>query len=616
VRTLLAAFLLLTSVASGWDDPWIVADRDELIRLYQTIASAEDPRWLRDAKEIRRVYERGEFVEGVRARDEVHGVALRRGNRTDTRAVGKPSRATVRVTRKGCGIYLVLCGFDAIDWRIEVDKGVDLKKVLVYGKAPQRIRGVVPSKVVHRDRVFVLNHREQEYPRFATLVGRTVPGRKLHTYVGQVDPDNRDLVVGKENGAWRRQMMLGAMRRLEFRAMAQRRARDLRAATGTVYPMIVWARGGTRWFCKATAAGLVENTMIPSPRAAFSVAVDPESGRRFFLDNSQIREFSATGTQLRAIRLPSWIGRAGWAADIVYDGRRRRLVVVSMMGQLGEYPLAEREWRSLGERFTPGAAMRFRGWGRFGILTAMTWDARRDCFWGLYVNGGTLRLRRFSAHGDAAENARSFRLPVKVQSGPRNGVVLRMIGDRLVIFTVDWAGRKRRATSQSFIVDPKTGRVTQQQKLRQFPLLPAPMTGDLPMLWSDLNGPDCYSALCRLGRGGDNVVEFLHSEWNKLPILDEKVFRDALVDLDSPDTGLRIHAAARLAGAGPAMRGALAEAIESEQSPEVRMTLGWLLEEIDRGPNLMARLERILDAIATRKAKEFRAVLRRPMSRR
>jgi len=251
----------------------------------------------------------------------------------------------------------------------------------------------------------------------------------------------------------------------------------------------------------------------------------------------------------------------------------------------------------------------------FGSLVAMTWDAQRDCFWVLYANGKWNRLRRYSASGEPAKYARPFRLPVPIQPGARNGVVLQVAGDNVVIFTPKWSGRRSRQTDRSFVVDPIAAKIVNKYTLREFPRLPAPARSDLPLLWTELTGLDCYSAMQRLGRGRDDVVDFLSAQWNKLPTIDPQEFRLAIRDLKSSDSAVRARAGLRLSGAGHSMRASIEEAIDREESAEVRMTLTWVLEDLVRGPNLQLRLDHVLAAIGTEKAATLRKTLRLPAAR-
>lgn len=612
--------MLVASIAFGEDGASAVADREELIRLYDAIAEAADARWLRDAKALRRAYENGKFVEGVRQRTEVHGVALQRGDRTPAeRAAGKPSRATVRVTRTGCGVYLVLCGYDAIDWRVRVDEGVDLRAVLVYGVRAQRVRGLPPNKVAHKDRVFVMDHRGREYARFASVVARHVPGRTVHTFNGRPEPKGAVLVVGRESAAWRRQMLLDSMRDLERRALQESRLRELRAQTSTLVPMIAWGKDGSRYECDASIGGLVQSSMRASPRTAFALTVDPETGRRYILDHVELQEYSAEGKHLGSIALPAWLARGGFAADLAFDSRRRRLVVVTMAAEFAEYPLGTREWRSLGSHVPRQLAGRFRGFSRDGVVTGMAWDARRDCFWLLYVAGRTQRLRRFSADGFVEGEGSLLRLSGRIQGGARNGTVVRMLGSNVAVFTVALVtrGRKqKRSTSRSFVIDPMKARLLGSYGLKDVPSIPAPAGGDLPGLWAELIGPDCYSAVRRLGRGDDETVAFLRAEWNQQPLLNAEDMQQLLWDLESSHAARRWDAMRRLAQVGSVMRPQLAKAVDSVESPQVRMLLQLRIDDIDEGPDLPRRLDQVLTAIGTDKALAFRALVRAAFSRR
>ncbi|MHC4955284.1 MAG: hypothetical protein ACYTGZ_15630 [Planctomycetota bacterium] len=613
------AFWALDALASDWEDPWVKADREEFDRLHREILAVKEPVWTSEANRLRRAFETGGWTEAKRAAVEVHGVALMRGDRekkpADPVLKGKakrgPTRATVHVTRTGCDVVLVLCGFESIDWRVTKARGVRLKKVLLYGRGQQRVRGVELKRVQHRTRHFVLNRREDAFGQFASRILPDVPGGTIHTYVGRVDPEGNVLNVGKEDPAWRRQMLIRAISALEIRATRKRREKQMRSANGQVFPMIIWENGRRR-YCDATPAGFIADTFALTPGSAFSVAVDPDSGRRYFLDHLKIQEQNGSGRRLGTIKLPFWLGRPGWAADMVHDGRRNRLVVVTMSGVMGAFDLRTRDWEPLGATPTRGGRMAAQfNWSRDGILTALAWDTPRDCFWALHASGRRLRIRRYTAHGTATAPL-TFKLPVAVQAGPRNGVVMRVVNGNLAIFTVGWQARRRRVTDKCFVINPKSGHIVHRFTMRSFPALPRPQPNDLPQLWRELGGPDCYSAVQRLSRGDGRVVDYLASEWAKFPTIADDEFNEALRALDSPEADVRADAFARLAIGGAPMRSRFEAAIEREESPEVRMALRRLVDELDRAPNLTGRMSRVLEAIGSAQATALRKKLGKP----
>jgi len=603
----LAGLLLVAAVASGAESSWAKADRAEFLELLRDIEEAGDGVWIAQARRLGKLYDGEAWIEGIRTTSEVHGVALFRGNRAEAGSnpggAGGATRATVHVTRRGPSVTLLLAAWEPINWTIKLGPGARVERVIFFGNRAQRFTGVRGSRVSYGGRSFALSPREEAFSALAAAALPMLNKKPIETFVGRTEPGGKAIEVGPGAAVWRRQMLLRSMRRLHARATSNRTGWTILAAQNHVVPIVAGVNGRSRVFCDATPEGILADTQSALPRGAFAVAVDPESGHRYFLTQTSIIEQDTTGRQLRTIRLPVYLGRRGYAGDVVYDARRRRIIVVSLVGSMVSYSLRAQAWEPLGER-TSGRVLRF-GRGGTKLVSAAAWDGGRDCFWTLHARGKIAYLQRYSSFG-VRGSAVKCQLTSNLQVGVRNGVELAAVGRHLAIFTPDWRGRKRGVTSICYLIDPDTSKLVRQLKLQTIAAAGAPAAQDLPLLWNQLQGPDPYSATRRLARGGESVVAYLSRRWTAMPLVGEQELGDVLGELDSPSAYVRSQAFARLAGASPAMRTRLETAIGQQDSPEVRMSLRRLLDDFDERADIAARMQRVLVSMPGNSARELR----------
>ncbi len=602
----LAGLLLVAAVASGAESSWAKADRAEFLELLRDIEEAGDGVWIAQARRLGKLYDGEAWIEGIRTTSEVHGVALFRGNRvgagSNPGGAGGATRATVHVTRRGPSVTLLLAAREPINWTIKVGPGARVQRVIFFGNRAQRFTGVHASRVSYGGRSFALSPREEAFSALAAAALPMLNKKPIETFVGRTEPGGKAIEVGPGAAIWRRQMLLRSMRRLHTRATSNRTGWTILAAQNHVVPIVAGVNGRSRVFCDATPEGILADTQAALPRGAFAVAVNPESANRYFLTQTAIVEQDAAGNQLRKIRLPVYLGRRGYAGDVVYDARRRRIIVVSLVGSMASYSLRAQAWEPLGER-TNRRVLRFGRGTQF--VSAAAWDGGRDCFWTLHARGKIAYLQRYSSSGVRGSVVKC-QLTSNLNVGVRNGVELAVVGRHLAIFTPDWRGRRRSVTSICYLIDPDTSKLVRKLKLQTIAAASGPGAQDLPLLWNQLQGPDPYSAIRRLARGGESVVAYLSRRWTAMPLVGEEELGDVLIELDSPSAYIRSHAFARLAGASPAMRTRLEKAIGQQESPEVRMSLRRLLDDFDERPDIVARMRRVLLAIPGTSARELR----------
>ena len=591
-----AGLLLLIAAASAAEDSWAKADRTEFLGLLQDIERAGDAVWVAQARRLQRLYDGDAWVEGIRSTTEVHGVALVRGK-----------RATVHVTRRGPAITLILAAHDPVEWTVTTGDGARVVRALYFGNRGQRVNGLGAGQVGYGGTSFVLNPRETAYTTFARAARTLLKGKRIETYVGLTTARGGAIEVGPGSALWRRQMLRQSMRRLHERATRRSAASARRDAERHVSPIIAWTHGGSRVFCDATPRGIVSDSQMTIPRGAFAVAVDPESGHRYFLTQTEIVVQGSGGRDIERIPLPAWLGRRGWAADIVFDARRRRIIAVNIGGGMGAYSIRTRTWETLGQEVRlNGRVFRVRS---EGILTALAWDAGRDGFWSLHVRGRDCTLRAYTAQGVRGSSAK-FRLPLNLQAGARNGTEIAVVQGYVAIFAPTWAARRKRETTRCFLVEPVLGRIVADNRLRPIGTLPVPQPGELPALWEQLGGADPYSAILRLSRGREAVVAYMTRRWDEMPVVGEEEFRNTLVALDSTSAYARSYAFAQLSRSGPAMCGRLETEIERQDSPEVRMALRRIVDDIRSGPDIAARMDRVLANVPGAAARTLRLRLR------
>jgi len=608
VRGLLLLFLLAPVLAA--EDPWAKLDREEIEQLGRELGEMADPRWRTRAVELRRQLDNKGWEPRPGAPREVHGLSLIRGDApdpNDARRARAPTVAHVRVTRKGCGIVLLLSAAQAIEWRIEADEGVRIEKVLLTGPQRSVVRAPEGAAVQHIGRLFAYQRRARPFDDLESAVSPRVGGLRIATYVGRVRPEGRTLVVGPGSEDWQRQMVLRAMRELHREANKALRAERMKTLRHHVFPAVVWNEPGRRVFCDCTAEGPIADTFSPVPARAFAAAVDPETGARYFLGTQGIEEHDRDGKLVATIELPPWIGPLGWASAITFDTRRRRVLVGSMMGSVAAFRPATRAWEPVrGQRVLQGG--RFIARGTDGWLSGFAYDAPRDCLWSLHSTGARTTLVRLDPFG--VPGARKvLKLPVRLQPGGRNGTVVAVVGDQLALLTVDWAGRQRKA-NRAFVVDPGKGEIVLDMAVETSPRLEPPLREDWPALWDALCGYDPYSAIRLCARGRAPLIAYLRDRWENLPRIEEARVDRALDDLGSANAVVRSHAYAILSGGSPRLVARLEKEILLRDSAEVRLAIARLLGQYRSEPDLRARLLQILAGMEAPGAATFRELLK------
>jgi len=601
-----AALVFLLAAAAPAEDAYERADRRDFESFYEDVVRREDPRWKTRAVDLKRQFDRGLWQLKTGAAIEVHGVGLVRGDAPgagDRRRARAESVATVKVTRKACPVVLVLACSREIEWRIEAVEGARVEKVLLTGPKKAAVSGVDADRVQGIGSLWTFNRRAPAFDRLEAAVAPRAGGRGFDTFVGGVSPEGKPVVVGPGSAVWQRQMLLRAMRDLHREALRAEREAKLRGLRRYVFPAVVWSDNGRRVFCDCTVTGPVEDTYERAPRAAFTAAVDPDTGRRYFLEVRSIRERDGDGKDLNEITIPPWVGRNGYAVGLAFDARRRRLLVGGIMGGLSAFDLRTRDWVPLQDdpRMRGGQVV-FRG--HRGWLTAMAYDNTRDCAWALYSNHRNVTLVRIGALGEPGKS-RAVRLPVRLQPGGRNGTVMHVVGDRIALLAVEWSGRRRRA-NRAFVIDPASGRVEVDVSVAAIPKLDPPPREDWPLLWEGLDTHDAYPAMRLFARGGEPVVAFLRERWREEPKLEEERVRAALAALDSPEASVRTHGFALLSAGTSRIVPRLEREIEARESAESRLALRRLLDFYDARPDRRRRLLRILDGIEHPAAAELR----------
>jgi hypothetical protein len=602
--------LLFAAVVWADEDPWTKAERNEFDQLFRRIQALKDPGWRARAFDLQRQFEKGVWSEKESKKREVHGVALFRGSKPDkkaTRRARAPTQATVQLNRQG-SVVLVLCGYESIEWTLEVAKGVRLERVLVFGRQAQLIRGVDAKLVKHVGRMFVLNRREASFARIEAAVAQKVRGARINTYVGAVDPDGKPVRVGSGNAAWRRQMLLELLRELHWDAT--KRSRDARLASlrRFVFPTLIWNTARGPVFCDCTAGGSIRDTMEQLPDGVFSMALDPETGRRYYLSQRHVEERDRHGGRLARLKIPNWIGGRVWSGALAFDSRRRRVVLASMHFGFAAYDLESREWQRVGwERARRANFVRLAA--SDGLLSAFCYDPGRDCFWSLHGNRGRATLHRLDALGQLKRRVQ-IRHSLKFQPGTRNGTTIHAAGEHLVLIAGSGVGRRGRAPSRSLVLNPDDGKIFLQAEFRSLPRLDPPVRRDWESLWASLKGTEPYAAIRLFARARAPLVEFLRNKWEAEPMPAEDAIRRALSDLAARDPEVRSRAFAVLSEGGPRLIVRLEAELARQSSPEVRLALRRLLSQFEGRPNLRARLLLTLERVDAPGAETFRQQLR------
>jgi hypothetical protein len=258
---------------------------------------------------------------------QLHAIGIHRG------------RPRVTLTYKGAPLILVLCAYNPTEWTIDVDSGVQLKKVIVSGYHLQQVRGVpegIPIEIRSHeggDRDWFYADTPLEVQDVSARL-KKISGLEATTFQTTQDPKGQPFVIGPGSTEWTASMTLKAIEPLYLQALRTERFELVHKLARHQFPDIICtapgqqSRGFTGTFGTNSIFGPYAQTMRPLQQATVQFAVDPR-GPSFF---SFVRNQGIVTVDPKAGTLTPW-PVAGLEiqphreACLAFDTKRQRLLV-------------------------------------------------------------------------------------------------------------------------------------------------------------------------------------------------------------------------------------------------------------------------------------------------
>ncbi len=195
-------------------------DVDEEIRWLTREGKSSEAANMKRQLNVYREMLTGKYPSSKSQANEIHAVGLHSGEQG----------SKVRVAYTGAPITLILSAYNSVNWRVTVDPGVKLTKVILTGYNKQFVNGI-DKKVKVVDLSGDSNSHEKNlgdpyvWHRDIDIFNQAVKrsqGSEVNTFIGAYE-SNESLVVGPSNMKWRAQNIMSRMKK--FYEQSTRRAR-------------------------------------------------------------------------------------------------------------------------------------------------------------------------------------------------------------------------------------------------------------------------------------------------------------------------------------------------------------------------------------------------------
>ena len=378
----------------------------------------------------------------------------------------------VMVRATGGPTTLALTSSDPVAWRLNVEPGAQIDRVIVYGaqgvSPPANVPANVPVELYSNASSQGLVNAYQKsfesyYPAVRALQART--GFTSFSLQGAYDPVGKSFSVGEGNSDWRAQHVLAEMRPLYEQALVFEKAEQRAQVGGYRFTGLLHTpldgsgpQGFPTWppFLIPRRTDIAEFTPLGPVRTTArlrehveQLTQDPESGRYFGLAWRKVHEVDlATG---QSVPLPDEPGSSSSTRGLTFDTKRNRLVAatVGTGGGLYTYGPDDQKWSLLRS---------------IDIIDfqALTYVAAEDAFYGVnegWHTSSQANLIRFDADG-----RETFRTPIatRLRIGGHWGNQVFPVGDNLGLLTNPLPDLDRPDLPPQtwfLVIDPQNGEV-------------------------------------------------------------------------------------------------------------------------------------------------------------
>jgi hypothetical protein len=383
---------------------------------------------------------------------ELHVVGLYEGfTRTGDTIHG--NKALVTVDRPGKRVTLVLTAAHPMTWEVTLGKDTTLEKVILGGRERSRVKGI-PAKVevveafgARRSGLATYAYRVDS-PEFRTLVDA------LDREVG--------LPIASFTGAYRAEagvpLMVDEVQNSELLS-----ADFPKVDPNAKFPKVTflanhyvpggWPHEMTVSFGEFTLAGPVADSLKPVPARVSRVAYDPAGKKYYGIADHGLAAIDMKSKKAAKIDLGLDVPEISWPADVTYDTKRDRLLLITSGGGgylYGFYPKTER---------TEVLAEKLR-------LNNLTYHPKDDVLYSVKADReGGGELQHINAKGAVVKATKldGPLVPGILSMGPGvQGAQLIPADDKLVLLVAPVGHRGSEVPgpqwSYMYLIDPKTGK--------------------------------------------------------------------------------------------------------------------------------------------------------------
>lgn len=540
---------------------------------------------------------------------------------------GSAQPVRVRVTDTSGPVTLVVCGRQAIDWKIEVAEGVDLTEILAAGIVGQTVSRY-PSNTKLRyfsgaAGFVVYDSRQQmSMDRVRRRVSQLTGGLDVAA-VAAVHQSMGTQIVGPQDGELRMQLIRRELDSVQS-VMESRidRLRDLEsrrfhAIHAGPMPSTNDVVGSDSYWNTFTVAGPLIGHSTPIDSQIQFVTQHSESGLLFLLSQGTLTIRDARTGSSKSILLRKEFPDMGQVHAMALDESHDRLIL-DMATELRTLELQTMTMSTLRT-------------GTRHAYAALAWSASRQQIYAVEQDGAghgeIRRIHRFNVHGARLGTIELSRAVTRQQSFDPAGLQLIDLDDMLAVIEYRQARTVRLAnghqlgrtsTGRIIVLDVDTGEIVYEANLRPRLAFRAMSESELLANWQRLKEPDPGDGmlLWKMAAGGDSTLQFLRKRLSARSQSPSHAELDVWLDeLDHHRYSVRQAAFDQLRSAGSATESFVRERLSAgEMTPEVRERLQMLVANWSLGVPQTSeemRTMRALEVVARIGTDEAEELLRR-----
>ena len=523
--------------------------------------------------------------------------------------------ARVRVTDTSAPVILALCGQQSIDWEVECDEGVVLKKIIAAGNLPQRVvkspHGVDIELYSGRDGFAIHDARNLlGVERVSTRLSEITSGLKPDCVTAAHHLDGV-LNVGPANGSQRLQLATRSLEKLlselnqqsRLAALQRLESKRFHAIHRGILPRMPAApnQDGRFWNEFSLRGPLIGQSVAVDTRTQFA-ARDENTGRLFLISNTNLNTTLTIRDLDRDQRETQQLGRRQ-VVGFAFVPETGRLVLDSTQGWT-EFDFATKKLKTIRKKSNH-------------LQAGLAWSRTRKVFYSAQVarsgQGEIRQIERYNAHGVALGPIELSKPFVRGRQYGPNSLQLIDLDDHLVMLDyraqtasilVNGRHVRRPPVGQISVVDVETGEVVHSGRIEPVLEQQDISATELESIWEHLGiDGQCDDALLwKMAAGGTKTLEFLRPHYREVaPTMSEQEIESIVLRLDNNRFSIRAEAYEALQQAGSSIEPILRNRLtEGGLSSEVRERLQALVSKWETGQpqtDYERRLVRGLDVI-------------------